>query len=72
MITVIELESRARTSTPEGSMRTVLGPSTDGTKVEVTVKDVDAGKTCQLSPSEDQVAYVLEGNGATVSTRSQC
>ena len=68
MITVIELESRARTSTPEGSMRTVLGPSTDGTKVEVTVRDVDAGKACPLSPSaRTQVAYVLEGSGATVS-----
>jgi mannose-6-phosphate isomerase-like protein (cupin superfamily) len=68
MITVIELETRAKTPTPEGSARTVLSAATDGTKVEVTVRDVDAGKACQLTPSaRTQVAYVLDGSGATVS-----
>ena len=42
--------------------RRVLGPSASGTRVEVAVREVDPGKTCQLARSDKtQVAYMLEG-----------
>jgi mannose-6-phosphate isomerase-like protein (cupin superfamily) len=67
MITVIDIASRSRTATPEGHSRTVLGPSDEGTRVQVAVKEVDAGKTYHLAPSDKtQVAYLLEGKDARV------
>jgi mannose-6-phosphate isomerase-like protein (cupin superfamily) len=66
MIRVINVAKTA-TPTPEGQVRTVLGPSEAGTRVEVALKDVDPGKTCRLGRSEKtQVAYLLEGKDATV------
>jgi mannose-6-phosphate isomerase-like protein (cupin superfamily) len=48
----------------------MLDPSADGTRVRVSVMDVDAGKTYRLAPSErTQVVYILEGNEATVTHR---
>jgi mannose-6-phosphate isomerase-like protein (cupin superfamily) len=67
MIKVIQVESKARTPVAEGHVRMLLGPSDEGTRVEVAIKEVDAGKTCRLAPSDrTQVAYVLEGTGATI------
>ena len=67
MIEVIDIESRTRTRTPEGHVRTILGPSEDGTRVLVAIKDVDPGKTCRLGPSDrTQVVYILEGQDATI------
>ncbi len=66
MIRVIDI-AKAGTSTPEGRVRTVLGPSEAGTRVEVALKDVDPGKTCRLARSgKTQVVYLLEGKDATL------
>src|SRR5688572_25179691 len=67
MIKVIDIASKTRTPTPEGHVRTVLGPSENATRVEVAVKEVDPGKTCRLARSQKtQVVYLLEGNDATL------
>jgi mannose-6-phosphate isomerase-like protein (cupin superfamily) len=67
MITVINLDNKTRTATSEGHVRHLLHPSEDGTRVHVAVKQVDAGKTCRLAPSDrTQVVYLLEGNSARV------
>jgi mannose-6-phosphate isomerase-like protein (cupin superfamily) len=66
MIRVINIP-KTGTPTPDGQVRSVLGPSEAGTRVEVALKDVDPGKTCRLARSEKtQVAYVLEGKDATL------
>lgn len=71
MIKVIDIASKPETPTPEGRTKTVLGPSEGGTRVEVAVKEVDAGKTCHLARSDrTQLAYILEGENATVSHRA--
>src|SRR5688572_118567 len=65
MIRVISIP-KTGTPTPDGQVRSVLGPSEAGTRVEVALKDVDPGKTHRLARSEKtQVAYVLEGKDAT-------
>jgi mannose-6-phosphate isomerase-like protein (cupin superfamily) len=67
MIQVIDIARKARTATPEGHVRTVLSPGQDGTRVEVAIGEVDAGKTYRLGRSEKtQVAYILEGSDATI------
>ena len=66
MIRVINI-AKTGASTPEGHVRTVLGPSEAGTRVEVALKDVDPGKTCRVARSEKtQVVYLLEGKDATL------
>jgi mannose-6-phosphate isomerase-like protein (cupin superfamily) len=71
MIKVIDIASRTATPTPEGRARAVLGPAAEGTRVEIVVTEVDAGKTCRLARSEKtQVAYILEGSGAKVAHTS--
>jgi mannose-6-phosphate isomerase-like protein (cupin superfamily) len=68
MITVIDVAGKARTQLPEGQVRTALSPATDGTRVLVSMTDVAAGQTYRLGASSDrtQVAYLLEGQGATI------
>lgn len=67
MITVIDIAGRAGTSTPDGRQRSVLGAVETGTRAEVAVRDVDAGKTCRLGRSDrTRVVYVLEGRGAAI------
>jgi mannose-6-phosphate isomerase-like protein (cupin superfamily) len=67
MIKVIDIESKTRTPVAEGHARKILGPSDEGTRVEVVIDEVDPGKTCRLALSDrTQVAYILEGNDATV------
>jgi len=62
MIKVINIASKARTATPEGHVRTILGQSEEGTRVGVAVREVDAGKTYRVPRSDKtQVVYVLEG-----------
>ena len=52
---------------PDGHVRNVLGAAETGTRVAVAVREVDPGKTYRVTRSEQtQVAYVLEGNDATV------
>jgi quercetin dioxygenase-like cupin family protein len=67
MIKVIDIERKTSISTDEGRVRKVLDPATDGTRVEVSVKEVDAGKTHRVVRSDQtQVAYILEGKDAKV------
>ena len=67
MIKVIDIRGRAARQTPEGSVHTVLGPSAEGTRVEVSVVDVPQGATYRLSASDrTRVAYLLEGANATI------
>jgi mannose-6-phosphate isomerase-like protein (cupin superfamily) len=67
MITVIETKGRKITPIPEGTVRQILTPSNDKTRVEVARYDVDSGKTHRIPLSEQtQVVYVTEGKGAEV------
>jgi mannose-6-phosphate isomerase-like protein (cupin superfamily) len=71
MIKVIDIGKRPRATVPEGSVRSVLGPSEEGTRVQLAIKEVEPGRTCRLAASDrTQVAYILEGNGATVAHTS--
>ncbi len=71
MIKVIDIGNTARTARPEGHARTVLGSSQEGTRVQVAVRDINAGKSCRLDPSDrTQVVYILEGKNATIAHTS--
>lgn len=68
MITVIDTTKLTRTPGPEGHTRAVLGPDVTGTRVQVELRDVENGRTCQFGPGDrTQVVYILEGEGATLS-----
>jgi mannose-6-phosphate isomerase-like protein (cupin superfamily) len=67
MIKIISIENQPRVPVAEGHVRKVLGPSNEGTRVQVAIGEVDPGKTCRLPRSErTQVAYLLEGKDAKV------
>ena len=67
MITVIDIPSKTNAPTPEGHVRNVLSPATDGTRVAVAVREVAPGKAYHVARSDKtQVAYILEGNDATI------
>ena len=67
MIKVIDIESQARVPVAEGRVRKILGPSDEGTRVQVAIEEVDPGKTCRLVQSDrTQVAYILDGKDAKV------
>jgi mannose-6-phosphate isomerase-like protein (cupin superfamily) len=67
MINVISVDSKAKNSTPEGSVRNILDPGSDGTRVQVSLKEVEPGKTARLAPSDrTQVVYILEGKDAKI------
>jgi mannose-6-phosphate isomerase-like protein (cupin superfamily) len=67
MIKVIDIPNTTKSPTPEGHVRTVLSPSQDGTRVAVTVAEVEPGKAYRAAPSErTQVVYILEGTDAKV------
>ena len=71
MIKVINIESKARTPVPEGHARTILGPSDEGTRVQVAITEVDPGKSSRLTASDrTQVAYILEGADARITYTS--
>jgi quercetin dioxygenase-like cupin family protein len=68
MIKVIDSKSQPRTPVGEGHVRKVLGPSNEGTRVEVAIEEVEPGKTLRLGVSDrTQVAYILDGQNAKVS-----
>ena len=72
MIKVIDTESRPSVPVTEGNSRKVLGPGEEGTRVQVAIENVDAGKTCRLAVSDrTQVAYILEGKDAKVTHSSR-
>ncbi len=67
MITVIDTTSRKSNPIPEGTVRPILTPSNDKTRVEVAKYEVAAGKTHSIAASDrTQVIYILEGTGAEV------
>ena len=67
VVKVIDIESQTRIPVAEGHLRKILGPSDEGTKVQVAIDEVDRGKTCHLTLSDrTQVAYILDGKDATV------
>jgi mannose-6-phosphate isomerase-like protein (cupin superfamily) len=66
MIRVIDIESKAKTPSKEGSMRKILAAE-DGTRVQVSIQGIDPGKSCGLTASDKtQVAYILDGRDARV------
>src|SRR6185436_702764 len=68
MIKVISIHAAPSTPTDEGSVRAVLSQAGDGTRVEVSVRDVDPGKSFHLGSSpQTRVAYLLEGKDVTIS-----
>jgi mannose-6-phosphate isomerase-like protein (cupin superfamily) len=72
MIKVIDTESRSKIPVAEGHVRKILGQAEEGTRVQVAIENVDAGKTCRLGVSDrTQVAYVLEGNDAKITHASK-
>jgi mannose-6-phosphate isomerase-like protein (cupin superfamily) len=65
VIKIINSGTKAGTAAGAGTVRGILGPAEEGTRVRVAIQDVEAGKTHRLAPSvQTQVAYVLEGSGA--------
>jgi mannose-6-phosphate isomerase-like protein (cupin superfamily) len=67
MIKVIDIESRTRVPVPEGHVRSILGPSDEGTRAQVAIEDIDPGKTCRLAPGDrTRVAYIRDGSDAKV------
>jgi mannose-6-phosphate isomerase-like protein (cupin superfamily) len=71
MIKVIDVDSKTRMPVADGQLRKVLGPSDEGTRVEVSLREVEAGKTCRLGPADrTQVVYLLEGADATIAHTS--
>ena len=71
MIQVIDTTGTPRKQVPEGTVRDILEPAQDGTRVHVAIQDVDAGQTWRSARSDrTQVAYILAGDGATVTHSS--
>ena len=71
MIRVIDVESKPKTQVPEGSVRTILSPAEDATRVQVAIEEVQAGRTRRVAASDrTQVAYILEGDGAEIAFTS--
>ena len=67
MIRVIDIPSTPKFPTAEGHARGVISPSQDGTRVAVTVVEVDPAKTYRAAPSDrTQLVYILEGRDGTV------
>jgi len=67
MIKVIDTQSKARTPIAEGHVRNILGPSDEGTRVQVAIEEVDPGKTYRVASSDKtQVAYILDGKDVKV------
>jgi mannose-6-phosphate isomerase-like protein (cupin superfamily) len=71
MIKVLNIDSKTRVPVAEGSVRDILRPSDDGTRVHVAIEEVAAGKACRLRSSDKtQVVYILEGRDAKVAYTS--
>jgi mannose-6-phosphate isomerase-like protein (cupin superfamily) len=71
MIKVIDVHAKTKAPTSEGSVRNVLGPSEEGTRVSVALREIAAGKAYRVAPSDrTQVVYVLDGEDVSVSHTS--
>ena len=72
MIKVIDIASKTKAPTAEGRVTGVLVPSEEGTRVSVSVREIDPGKTYRATRSEKtQVVYVLEGKTRRSRTRAR-
>jgi mannose-6-phosphate isomerase-like protein (cupin superfamily) len=69
MIHVINAEKKPKRTIAEGQVKDVLAPSADGTRVHVSIVDVEQGKTYRVAASGDrtQIVYILEGTDAKIS-----
>ena len=68
MIQVIEIDGITPAPVAGGTLRTIIGPATHGTRVEVAMREVAAGQTANFRRSDrTQVAYIVDGDGATIS-----
>src|SRR5262245_32770559 len=71
MIKVIDSQSKTATKIPEGNVQDILGPANEGTRVTVSVRDVEAGRTSRITASDrTQVVYILEGQDARIAWTS--
>jgi len=67
MIRVIDIATRSKKRVPEGHVRNVLDGSEDGTRVHVSIQEVDPGQTFRVPRSDrTQVVYILEGEDARI------
>ncbi len=67
MIRVIDTASQAGVPGPDGRTRTVLSAAGTGTRAQVVIADVDAGKAYHVAASgQTQVVYILEGADVTI------
>lgn len=67
MIKHIDLSAQTPQSIAEGKVTSVL-PGEEGTRVHVSVYEIDPGKTLNVASSDrTQVVYVLDGEGAKIS-----
>jgi len=65
MIKIIDIASKPRTRVAGGHVRNVLDPSTDGTRVQVAINELDAGETARIAAGDrTHVIYILEGEDA--------
>lgn len=71
MITVIDTNNLKNTPIPNGTVRQILTPSIDKTRVEFARYEVAPGKTHRFAPSErTQVVYVMHGNAEFTYTKA--
>jgi mannose-6-phosphate isomerase-like protein (cupin superfamily) len=71
VIKIINIGTKAGTAMAAGTVRGILGPTEEGTRVRVAIQEVEAGKIHRFTPSDQtQVAYVLEGADARVTHRA--
>lgn len=71
MIRIVDITSKPKAPTPEGSATAVLSPSEDGTRVQVTIREIAPGRTWVVATTgRTQVAYILEGEGAAIQHRT--
>jgi mannose-6-phosphate isomerase-like protein (cupin superfamily) len=67
MITVVDTTSRNRIPTSEGTVRHILAPANDATRVHVAIREVDPGKAFHILPDDKtQAVYVLEGKAGEI------
>ena len=66
-ISVLEIGRRPKVSMQEGYAWTVLSPAEDGTRVDVSLREIDRGCTHEIrSGDRTHVAYVIAGTDVTL------
>ena len=67
MIRVIEIDRKPKTQVPQGALTMVLDPPLDGTRVSVSLAEVEPGNSFRLTANDrTQVVYILEGTDADI------